>query len=68
MMLTLVEGIVRGEGGIGAMLLAENKHFLIAEVFAIQLVILLFGLAQDYGLQLGRKLACPYADLTLERR
>ena len=68
MMLTLVEGIVRGEGGIGAMLLNENKHFLIAEVFAIQLVILLFGLAQDYGLQLGRKLACPHADLTLERQ
>ena len=68
MMLTLVEGIVRGEGGIGAMLLNENKHFLLPEVFAIQLVILTFGLAQDYGLQLLRKLACPYADLTLERR
>ena len=68
MMLTLVEGIVRGEGGIGAMLLNENKHFLIAEVFAIQLVILSFGLVQDYGLQLLRKLVCPYADLTLERR
>ena len=68
MMLTLVEGIVRGEGGIGAMLLNENKHFLIAEVFAIQLVILSFGLLQDYGLQLLRKLVCPYADLTLERR
>ena len=68
MMLTLVEGIVRGEGGIGAMLLNENKHFLIAEVFAIQLVILSFGLIQDYGLQLLRKLVCPYADLTLERR
>ena len=67
MMLTLVEGIVRGEGGIGAMLLNENKHFLIAEVFAIQLVILSFGLLQDYGLQLLRRLACPYADLTLER-
>ena len=68
MMLTLVEGIVRGEGGIGALLLNENKHFLLAEVFAIQLVILSFGLLQDYGLQLGRKLACPYADLTRERQ
>ncbi len=68
MMLTLVEGIVRGEGGIGALLLNENKHFLLAEVFAIQLVILSFGLLQDYGLQLLRKLACPYADLTRERQ
>ena len=68
MMLTLVEGIVRGEGGIGALLLNENKHFLIAQVFAIQLVILVVGMAQDYGIQLLRRLVCPYADLTLERR
>ena len=68
MMLTLVEGIVRGEGGIGAMLLGENKHFLLAEVFAIQLVILSVGLAQDYALQLLRAWVCPYAALTLERR
>ncbi len=68
MMLTLVEGIVRSEGGIGSMLLAESKHFLLAEVFAIQLVILLVGLGQDFAINLARKMVCPYADLTLERR
>lgn len=68
MMLTLVEGIVRSEGGIGSMLLAESKHFLLAEVFAIQLVILLVGLFQDLAISAARKMACPYADLTLERR
>lgn len=68
MMLTMVEGISRSEGGIGAMLLNQSKHFHLAEVFAIQLLILGVGLAQDYGIGLLRRLACPYADLTLERR
>ena len=68
MMLTMVEGIVRSEGGVGAMLLAESKHFLLPEVFAIQIVILLMGMAQDYAIGVARRLACPYADLTLERK
>jgi NitT/TauT family transport system permease protein len=68
MMLTLVEGIVRSEGGVGTMLLNESKHFRLAEVFAIQIVILLVGLFQDYGIGVTRRLVCPYADLTLERK
>jgi NitT/TauT family transport system permease protein len=68
MMLTMVEGIVRGEGGIGVTLLNNQKHFRIEDVFAIQLLILLVGLIQDYGIGLLRRMACPYADLTLERK
>jgi NitT/TauT family transport system permease protein len=68
MMLTMVEGISRSEGGIGAMLLNQNKHFRLPEVFAIQIVILLVGVAQDYGLGLLRRAACPYAALSLERK
>jgi NitT/TauT family transport system permease protein len=68
MMLTMVEGISRSEGGVGAMLLNQSKHFRLAEVFAIQIVILLVGLFQDYGIGVLRRLVCPYADLTLERR
>ena len=68
MMLTMVEGIVRSEGGVGAMLLAESKHFLLSEVFAIQIVILIVGLLQDFAIGAVRRLVCPYADLTLERR
>jgi len=68
MMLTLVEGIVRSEGGVGAMLLGESKHFLLPEVFAIQLVILTVGLLQDSVIGLIRRVACPYADLSLERK
>src|SRR4029079_16401550 len=68
MMLTMVEGIVRSEGGVGAMLLNQNKHFRLAQVFAIQIVILAVGLFQDYGIGILRRLVCPYADLTLERK
>jgi NitT/TauT family transport system permease protein len=68
MMLTMVEGISRSEGGVGAMLLNQNKHFHLAEVFAIQLTILVVGLLQDYGIGVTRRLLLPYADLTLEKR
>ncbi|MBI2687867.1 MAG: nitrate ABC transporter permease [Acidobacteria bacterium] len=68
MMLTMVEGISRAEGGIGAMLLNQNKHFHLAEVFAIQLVILLVGLGQDVVIGLLKRVICPYAELTLERK
>lgn len=68
MMLTMVEGISRSEGGIGAMLLNQNKHFHIAEVFAIQITILLLGLFQDYGIGALQRLLFPYAGLVLEKR
>src|SRR5437763_17101161 len=68
MMLTMVEGISRAEGGVGAMLLNQSKHFRLAEVFAIQIVVLLVGMTQDYAIGLARRLVCPYADLTMEKR
>lgn len=68
MMLTMVEGISRSEGGIGALLLNQNKHFRLEAVFAIQLAILLIGLFQDYVLGVAKKFLFPYADLQLERQ
>jgi NitT/TauT family transport system permease protein len=68
MMLTMVEGIVRSEGGVGTVLLDQNHHFRLAAVFAIQLTILLLGLFQDYSIGLTKSLLCPYAALTLERK
>lgn len=68
MMLTMVEGISRSEGGVGALLLNQNKHFRLEAVFAIQIAILLIGLLQDYALGLAKKFMFPYADLQLERR
>jgi NitT/TauT family transport system permease protein len=68
MMLTMVEGIVRSGGGLGVMLLNENKHMKMEAVFAIQFIILFIGLGQDYFIGLIRRIACPYASLTLERK
>jgi NitT/TauT family transport system permease protein len=68
MMLTMVESISRSEGGVGAMLLNQNKHFHLAEVFAIQGLILFVGMGQDYAIGVGKRLLCPYAALTLERQ
>src|SRR6185295_17765064 len=48
MMLTMVEGISRSEGGVGALLLNQDKHFRLPQVFAIQITILVLGLFQDY--------------------
>jgi NitT/TauT family transport system permease protein len=68
MMLTMVEGISRTEGGIGTMLLNQNKHFHLDAVFAIQIVILIVGIIMDYGIGALKNLFCPYASLTLEKR
>ncbi len=67
MMLTMVEGLVRSDGGIGALMLNENKHFKLDSVFALQLIILFIGLFQDYLLGWVRKLVCPYADLRIAK-
>jgi NitT/TauT family transport system permease protein len=67
-MLTMVEGLVRFEGGLGAMMLAEDKHINLAAVFAIQSVVLVIGILQDLGFVAIRKMLCPYAYLTLERQ
>jgi len=63
-LLAMVEGITRSEGGIGALLLNQNKYFNLTAVFAIQLTILSYGLLQDYALQILRKIICPYTELT----
>lgn len=68
MMLTMVEGLVRSGGGIGKLLLDENKHLNLGAVFAIQFVIVSVGMLQDYGLGGIKNMVCPYARLTLERR
>jgi NitT/TauT family transport system permease protein len=67
-LLTTVEGLTRAEGGVGTMLLDQNKHLHLAEVFALQLAILLVGLGQDAALGALRRWWCPYAELTLERK
>lgn len=60
-MLMMVEGIVRSEGGVGVLMLNQEKHVNFAEVYAIAAVILTVGIAQDYILGAFKKSLCPYA-------
>lgn len=68
MMLAVAESLDRSDGGVGALLLTQNRHFYLAAVFAIQLCVLGAGIAQDYAIAGLKKLFCPYADLALERK
>jgi ABC-type nitrate/sulfonate/bicarbonate transport system permease component len=63
-LITMVEGLSRSDGGLGAMLLNENKHFLLPEVFAILLVILVVGLLLDASVVMLRRRLCPYIALS----
>src|SRR5262249_27671552 len=67
MALTMVEGLSRSEGGIGVLMLNQNKHFNMAAVFALQATIFGIGVAQDNLLIWVRRKLCPYASLSLER-
>ena len=64
----MVEGISRAEGGLGAMILNQNKHFRLPEVYAIMLLILVVGLLLDYAMGLLSRTLCPYAELDRVRR
>lgn len=67
-MITMVEGISRSEGGLGAMILNQNKHFRLAEVYAILIAILVVGLLLDYAIALLLRTVCPYAELERVKR
>jgi len=68
MMLTMVEGLVRSEGGIGALMLAHGKYRHFDAVFAIELTMLAVGIGQDRLIGWLKGVFCPYSRLTLERR
>ena len=68
MMLTMVEGIARSEGGIGAMLMDQNKHFNLAAIIAVQAVFLVAGFFQDAFLAWLKSVLVPSAALATNRR
>jgi NitT/TauT family transport system permease protein len=68
LMISFVEGISRSEGGVGTVLLNVNKQFNLSSVMAIQLMVLLMGLGQDYAIGLMKSLFCPYSNLLTERK
>ena len=65
-MLSMVEGLVRSDGGIGTLLINQNKYFHLSSVFAIQGVILTYGIAQDIAFKKLRSFLCPYSKLNKE--
>jgi NitT/TauT family transport system permease protein len=68
LMLTLVEGLSRSEGGIGSVLLNQNKHFHLSAIMGIQISILILGLTQDYLVAFFKDFFCPFAKLTMEKK
>lgn len=68
MMLTMIESMTRSDGGIGALLTTQNKHFHLSAVLAIQITILLLGLGQDWFIGFVKQILCPYASLEMERK
>lgn len=69
MFLATAEEMNMSGGGIGTILSTSNKHFHMAEVMAIQMVVLIIGLAQDWLIGKARLTCCPWVvrDSLLER-
>lgn len=67
-MLTFAEGLVRSDGGVGALMLNENKHLQLDGVFAILMSLFFLGILIDYLFGVARNLLCPYADLSMQKR
>ncbi|MDB5189646.1 MAG: nitrate/sulfonate/bicarbonate transporter, inner rane subunit [Parcubacteria group bacterium] len=63
MMLTMVEGLSRSDGGVGVLLLNLNRSRMLENVFAVQLMILFMGVGQDYLIGIIKDVVCPYARL-----
>lgn len=59
-MLSMVEGLVRSEGGIGLLLLTQSKFLNLSAIAAIQITILIYGITQDIFLRWIRGVICPY--------
>lgn len=68
MMLTMVEGLVRFEGGVGVVMLNESKYRNLAAVFAVQLTVLAVGIFQDMFLAWLKNVCCPHTRLSLESK
>jgi NitT/TauT family transport system permease protein len=68
MMLTMVEGISRAEGGVGTLLLNQNKHLQLDAIFATQIAILIIGISMDYLIGFMKNMFFPYANLALQNK
>lgn len=55
------ESMAMSGGGVGVLLTTSNKHFHLAEVMALQIIVLIVGLLQDVLIGYLRKACCPWA-------
>lgn len=62
-MLMMVEGFVRSEGGVGVLILSQEKFMSYDAVYAVAAVVVLGGIAQDAFLGQVRAVVCPYAEV-----
>jgi NitT/TauT family transport system permease protein len=60
MMLTMVEGLSRAEGGVGIILLDLNRQMKFDAILAVQILMLLLGMGQDYLIKHAKNIVCPY--------
>lgn len=67
-MITMVEGMVRSEGGVGGLLLNSSRHFDLDAMFAIQITFFILGYTFDKLIPKVKAKCCPYAISNLERR
>lgn len=67
-MITAVEGLVRSEGGLGGMVLSQNRTFRLPDIFAIATVFMMVGLGQDIGIGRLKMLICPHVAFRAGRR
>lgn len=63
MLLPMVEGLFRSEGGIGVLVLMENKYLRLDAVYCIVLVTMGVGLLQDRAIIWLKQTFCPYTFL-----
>lgn len=68
MMLPMVEGRFKFEGGVGALMENEAKHLNLDTVFCVLFVVLAIGFFQDYVIAVLKRIICPYAEIGMERR
>jgi len=66
MSLTMVEGLSKYEGGIGVIMLGEQRFRNIAAIIAAQLTVLVVGIIQDIGIAWLKGVVCPYTKLDVE--
>lgn len=67
MMLTAVEGIAKSEGGVGTLLLSQQRTWALVDVYAIQATLWVLGLLIDHLFVRLRK-TIPWSDLRATRR